>query len=122
MNILTGEKPDGIWKFSSEDISDFLSNSNVKKSIEAKNKAIVYDFILNYKKEPSMCQIYDFPVLDDEEAMEINEIFCNLINSSANESIQYSFRFNDKNQMVRVIFTGLFDQIYELTKEFYSQY
>ena len=52
MNLLDGEKVDGVWKFTEENFQSFVENPNVKPSIQAKSNAIVYDFMLdNHKKK-----------------------------------------------------------------------
>lgn len=43
-NYLCGKKDDGIWRFSLKEVTDFVLNQNVRPSIQAKSKAIVYDF------------------------------------------------------------------------------
>ena len=43
-DILKGEKTDGIWIFTAEEISDFISDPNVKPSIQAKKKSVIFDF------------------------------------------------------------------------------
>ena len=44
--LINGEKINGIWMFSHEDFSDMLVNPAIKPSIQAKNNAVVYDFLL----------------------------------------------------------------------------
>lgn len=39
MNILSGEKIDGTWRFTEEDVTAFLKNPYVKTSVEAKQNA-----------------------------------------------------------------------------------
>lgn len=45
MNILSGEKREGTWYFTEEDISELLSNPNIRPGIQAKKKAIVFEFL-----------------------------------------------------------------------------
>ena len=60
MDILKGEKIDGIWNFSEEEFAEFIQNPYVKPSIQAKNKAIVFDFLAqNEKRTNEICTIID---------------------------------------------------------------
>ena len=67
MNLLDGEKVDGVWQFTEENFQSFVENPNVKPSIHAKSNAIVYDFMLdNHKKENEICMIVDFTEEEDD--------------------------------------------------------
>lgn len=48
--ILKGEKINGIWHFTAEEVEDFIKNPAVRPSITAKNNAIIYDFLLDNSK------------------------------------------------------------------------
>nr|MCR4741527.1 helix-turn-helix domain-containing protein [Treponema sp.] len=68
MGHLNGEKIDGIWQFTSQEIEAFLSNPNVAPGIKSKANALVYDFLAdNEKKSNQICSILDY-VMDDDEA------------------------------------------------------
>ena len=63
--ILKGEKINGIWHFTPEEVDSFIKNPAVRPSIVAKNNSIVYDFMLNdSKKEEETCVILDLPKAD----------------------------------------------------------
>lgn len=71
---LKGEKIQGQWVFSEEDLEEFFDDHYVKKSIEIKNHSLVDDFIENrYKLKAKLCSIYDIPVENECRA----EQFCN---------------------------------------------
>ena len=72
--ILKGEKINGIWHFTPEEVDDFVKNPLVRPSIVAKNNSVVYDFMLNdSKNEEEACVILDIPKGDRKE---ISEFFC----------------------------------------------
>jgi hypothetical protein len=66
-SVLTGEKIDGVWQFSEEDLSAMISNPMVKPSIQAKNKGVVFDFLAEEKKQVNeICMILDLHVGKEE--------------------------------------------------------
>ena len=66
---LKGEKIDGIWQFTPEEIDEFLSNPNVMPGIKSKTNAVVYDFMADTEKKTNrICSILDF-VMEDDEAI-----------------------------------------------------
>ena len=98
--LINGEKINGIWMFSHVDFSDMLANPAIKPSIQAKNNAVVYDFLVdNKKKINKICTIIDL-YIDDTESNETSEFFCNTINSLS-ETGELSFKF-EKNGTIRV--------------------
>ena len=61
MGYLKGEKIDGIWQFTAEEIGEFLSNPNVAPGIKSKTNAVVYDFMADTEKKTNkICSIFDF--------------------------------------------------------------
>ena len=54
--ILQGEKINGLWHFTPEQVEAFVRHPAVRPGILAKNNALVYDFLLDHaKKEPEIC-------------------------------------------------------------------
>ncbi|MDO4865059.1 MAG: helix-turn-helix domain-containing protein [Clostridia bacterium] len=69
---LSGEKIDGIWTFTDEDIQDFLALPAIRQSVEARRNAPVFDFLAdNFKRANRACVILDY-VTDDREAKELS--------------------------------------------------
>lgn len=118
MDILKGEKIDGIWNFSEEEFAEFIQNPYVKPSIQAKNKAIVFDFLAqNEKRTNEICTIIDACV-DSHEAEEISNFFCEEINKRNESNINFSFEKNDS--YVRVILRGYEDTVMEILNAYYN--
>lgn len=94
MDVLKGEKVDGVWKFTEEDLAEFFQNPYVKPSLQAKNKAIVFDFLAqNEKRTNEICTIIDVCV-ETHKAEEISYFFCEEINKRNEGNINFSFEKN----------------------------
>ena len=118
LDLLKGEKVDGNWSFSVEDLEAFLSNPVVRQAIAAKRNAVVYDFLSDsFKKSNRICAILDFPI-DREEAMETAAFFCEMINKNGSD---ISFKFNMENHFARFILSGTEDQVSGLMKAYYER-
>ena len=115
--LLEGEKIDGNWSFTEEELGSFLSDSFVKQALESKRNAIVHDFLADTdKKQNSICLILDCPV-SNEEAMENADFFCKMINEKVSD-VQFVFR--NERHMARYILRGSEDSVLSLVKEFYA--
>jgi len=116
MGHLKGEKIDGIWQFTPQDIDAFLSNPNVAPGIKSKANALVYDFIADSeKKSNQICSILDY-VMEDDEAEELSNFFCNKMSSVSNAS----FKFEKHGKNVRVIIKGPEDFVIDAIKDWYK--
>ena len=117
MDVLKGEKIDGIWKFSECEFADFISNPYVKPSLQAKSKAIVFDFLNEKEKQLNeICTILDLHV-DLTESDEISEFFCTERNKRPEEKITFSFERN--GAYTRVILRGYEDTVMEILNAYY---
>ncbi len=118
--LINGEKINGIWMFSHEDFSDMLANPAIKPSIQAKNNAVVYDFLVdNKKKINKICTIIDL-YIDDTESNETSEFFCNTINSLS-ETGELSFKFEKNDRNVRVILSGTEETVIDILNKYYNR-
>ena len=71
LGVLQGEKINGLWHFTPEQVENFVNHPAVKPSIAAKKNAVIYDFLSDtFKKEDSVCIILDAPQADEKEMME----------------------------------------------------
>ena len=87
--ILQGEKINGLWHFTPEQVEEFVRHPAFRPSILAKNNGLVYDFLLDTKKTgQEMCVILDTPCADKKT---VAEYFCYSINSGGYHNIQFSF-------------------------------
>lgn len=118
-HVLQGEKQEGIWMFTLEEVGAFFSDPGVKSSIRTKNNAVVYDYLLdNHKKRSQICSILDFCV-DDREAAKISEFFCNAANQ-IEDSGMFRFNYEKSGDYVRVILKGSADVVMKIMNSYYS--
>lgn len=116
-NTLCGEKTNGIWQFSAEQLAAFMNDPNVLPSIRAKKNAIVYDFLADsHRREQELCLIADLP---GEDSQAVSTFFCEAINSGSFESIHFSFD-SLGGHTPRVILKGQPDEVLDLMERFYS--
>ena len=115
--ILQGEKIDGLWHFTPEQVEDFVRHPAVRPSIVAKNHGIVYDFLLENKKEAEeACIILDMPGTDKEA---VAEFFCSRICQGDYQNIR--FAFDGVLSTSRVILRGSTAEVLRLVNEYNHQ-
>jgi hypothetical protein len=102
MEFLKGEKFEGEWRFSLEQIEDFFSNPNIKEGIKSKNNSVVYNYLLNKPENDKICSIVDLN-LTPNETKTLSEKICQMINDS-NANVE--FKFSAHNGNVRIIIAG----------------
>ena len=116
--ILQGEKINGLWHFTPEQVEEFVRHPAVRPSILAKNNGLVYDFLLDTKKKgQEMCVILDTPCADKKT---VAEYFCYSINSGGYHNIQFSF--DGVMETSRVILKGDAAEVLRLVNEYNSKY
>lgn len=116
MGHLKGEKNDGIWQFTPEEIEAFLSNPNVAPGLKSKVNALVYDFLADSeKKSNEICSIMDY-VMEEDEASELSDYYCDKMNNTSNAS----FKLTKHGKNVRVIIKGPEDFVVDTIKGWYK--
>ncbi len=116
MGVLKGERMEGVWKFTEEDVAEFFDNPYVISGVQAKNRAVVFDFLAENKKQTNeICTIIDLCV-DQREAEEVAAFFCEKMNNRE-ERIKVSFEKN--GTYVRVILRGFEDTVMEILNAYY---
>ena len=115
--ILQGEKIDGVWHFSPEQVEEFVRHPAVRPSIVAKNHGIVYDFLLENKKEAEeLCIILDMP---DTDGAEVADFFCSRICQGDYQNIR--FAFDGIPSTSRVILRGSTAEVLELVNAYQQE-
>ena len=118
LGLLQGEKINGLWHFTPEQVEAFLRHPAVRPSIQAKKNAIVYDFLLeSRRREPEACMILDLPGCDQKETA---EFFCYAINSGK-EFYNLRFSMDTVNETPRIILKGPTHQILALVNQYYRR-
>lgn len=119
--LLKGNKVDGAWKFSTEDIDSFFKEESVIQSIQSKKNGLVYDYMSNDAKSENMvCSLYDFTGLKNEEAEKIYKKIVTLVNSDNYGNIKFSYAYNGKKKAARIILIGNTSQIHNLMSEYFT--
>ena len=117
MGLLKGEKINGIWHFSPEQVEDFISSPTVRPSILAKNNAHVFDFLHDRKKEQErMVVALDLP---NKNRKAVSEFFCYKINNGNFSNITFSMDAPPKGYP-RIILCGKPLDVLSLLNEFYA--
>lgn len=115
--ILQGEKINGLWHFTPEQVEAFLCHPAVRPSILAKQNSIVYDFLLDGKKPAQQaCIILDLPGVDHKEAA---EFFCYTICNGDFQSIQFALDGVEEN--LRIILKGPVKEVLEIVNLYYAR-
>ena len=66
MGMLQGVKVSGQWRFTTDQVEEFVTNPAVRPSILAKKNALIYDFLADTKKNSEQnCVILD--ILEDKK-------------------------------------------------------
>lgn len=114
--LLQGEKINGIWHFTPEQVEAFIADPAVYPSIRSKNNALVYDFMADGKKASHQaCIILDLPGDDRKKAA---EFFCYAINNGDFRDIH--FALDAIKSEPRVILTGNTQDVLALVNRYYS--
>ena len=118
LGLLVGEKINGLWHFTPEQVESFISNKAVRPSILAKNNALIYDFILDRKKKVPECAM----VLDitDGSRREVAEFFCYTISNEGYHHINFSMDA-PMGAYPRVILKGHTDQVMKLVNAYFDR-
>ncbi len=110
--LLNGSKKDGAWVFSEEDIEKFFHEPFVIQGVKIKYESMVRDFMDNrHKSSNSVCFIFDYLISSIEEAEALCDKIIEQINLNNESSadygkINFSFNYDDKINIVRIIITG----------------
>jgi hypothetical protein len=117
LGLLEGEKINGLWHFTPEQVERFITNEAVRPSILAKNNALIYDFILDRKKNVPECVI----VLDitDRDRKAVSEFFCYNITNNGYHHIKFSMDAPN-GEYPRVILKGHTDQVMKLVNAYFD--
>lgn len=115
--LLTGEKINGVWHFTSEQIEAFVRHPSVRPSILARRNGVVYDFLLNSDKSGHQCCIIlDFP---GEDSKELSEYFCYSITTGNYHDINFSL--DGVSNIPRIILKGDTTEVLRLVNSYYQK-
>ena len=116
--VLQGEKIDGNWSFTEEELDAYISEPAVKQAITSKQHAVVYDFLGDpFKKTNRICTILDFPV-SAAEALSIAKFFSEQISKNGHD---IEFRYISEKYFARFILAGAEEQVKDFMKAYYER-
>lgn len=106
--LIKGEKIEGIWHFTPEQVEAFIYHPMVRPSIMAKHNSLVYDHLLDTgKKGRTACVILDIPDVDQRM---IAEFFSHCISWEDRRDVK--FYFDAMKETSRVILSGDEEQVF----------
>ena len=115
--ILKGEKVNGVWCFTEEEVMAFMDHPLVKQAAAIHRNGVIHDFLADtYKKENRICMVIDCPV-GPEEAAAIADFFCKAV-CEIGEDID--FRYVHERNMARMILSGAEDQVLDIIRRYYQ--
>ena len=117
LGTLTGEKADGAWRFTPEDVDAFMCQPAVRKSIQANHNAVVFDFLSDTAKRQSRaCVILDYAV-DMAHAARISAFYCDRVNAAHDVEL----RINRHRGVTRVSLSGGEDTVADIMRSYYEE-
>ena len=115
---LSGEKTNGAWTFTAEQVEAFVQNKAVQPSIRAKKNALVYDFLGTKPFGKSkMCVILDLAAMD---ALTASVFFCESISAYSPEA-ELHFASDPLGNGARLILSGSPRDVMDLMNRYYEQ-
>ena len=113
--ILKGEKINGLWHFTPEEVDAFLLNPAVRPSIVAKQHGVVYDFLrCNPETTDQICLVLDLPGGNRDA---VTGFFCAAITEGDYRDIHFSFDGNGNT--LRVFLKGEAGEVLRLVNGYY---
>ena len=114
--LLMGEKENGVWQFSAEELDRFFAEPFVKESLRIKRSGQVFDFMAERSKnEARSCVILDIPA-SRKKGDHISAFFCDRMNEATDARFHYGW----ENGLSRVILSGAADSVAEIMKAYFG--
>ncbi|MBQ9562164.1 MAG: MerR family transcriptional regulator [Lachnospiraceae bacterium] len=113
--LLKGEKVNGIWQFSAEEIDRFFREPFVKEGLRIKRSGQVFDFMADQPKAARSCVILDIPA-SVAKGNQISAFFC----SEMCEASDAKFNYGWDNGLCRVILSGAADSVAAIMQKYYE--
>lgn len=116
LGILKGNKENGKWLFTEEQLNNFVNDQAVMASIKSKSNGIIYDFLAEYDNaENETCILLDLSISKDK-ANEISKLFC----EESKKLQHFRFSFIYKNKKAHYILKGSEEAIKNIMKLYYG--
>ena len=116
--FLSGEKNNGAWVFTAEQVHAFMQNKAVQPAVKAKKNAIIFDFLgAKPYNQDKMCTILD---LSAKDALGASAFFCIKISECSPEA-ELHFASDPVGTGVRLILSGSPKDVMNLLNQFYNK-
>ena len=115
--LLQGSKETGIWKFTEQQVSDFITHPAVYPSIQTKQNAVVYDFLSDLNQSENEECILLNRTIAECKAKEIADFFCNAVSGLSHIRFTYTYR----SGKARYILRGSESDVRQVMEKFYQQ-
>jgi len=113
---LDGEKVDGVWQFTAEQIDAYLEKPGIRRRATARQNALVYDFLADtHKSANGLCVVLDLPVAG-EEVEEVQKFFC----AEMCKAHQAQFYARWIHGLLRVTLSGAEEEIARMLSDYYG--
>lgn len=114
LGMLSGEKTDGVWHFTEEQIQEFLENEYVRPAIKAKRNALIFDYLrADASKENTACIVLH---LRGDDSKAVAKFFCEAVNKRR----CLSMTFDENKGENKVILVGSEETVYDVLNEYHS--
>ena len=114
--LLKGEKSNGMWQFTAEELDRFFQEPFVKEGLRIKRSSVVFDFMAERsRKEERSCMILDIPA-SRKKGDAISAFFCDRMSEASD--VRFTYDWN--NGLFRVILTGAADSTAAIMKAYYD--
>lgn len=116
--VLNGEKVDGVWQFSAENLDRFFNEPFVKEGLRIKRSSVVFDFLSDMQKSSDRaCIILDLHV-SMGEGNAVSGFFCEQIK----EAHDIMFNYGWDNGFSRIILSGDKQQVGMIMTAYHERY
>ena len=100
--LLKGEKVNGAWQFTAEQVERFFAEPFVKEGLRIKRNSIVFDLLADRAKESKKTCVILYIPASLKESKALSEFFCKQM-ESVSDAV-FTFDWNDGN--ARIILSG----------------
>ena len=114
--LLKGEKTDGKWQFTAEEVDRFFAEPFVREGLRIKRSGIVFDFLADRSKNSKRtCVILDIPV-SMKESKALSEFFCRQM-ETASDAV---FTFDWDKGNARIILSGAEESVASIMEAYHG--
>lgn len=126
LKILQGDKTNDGWQFSEDQVEEFVTHPSVRPSIQAKQNAIVYDFLLHSINPCDESCVLLNRKQGQKKAEEMSQFFCDRVDMAdcplddPTDFIRFAFSY--EHETARFILSGSKRRVKEIMDAFYAKY